>query len=81
MAGERCSECNGAKTVIHDMCGMKFEVDCPTCKGVGVVNDPDACGKCNGKGTAIADLGGLGVEVTCDGCNGSGRKPLGKTTS
>lgn len=78
LTGERCNKCNGSGTVIADLDGLKVEVNCPNCKGTGLVNSPNACTKCMGSGTVIVDFGGLNVEAACDHCNGSGLEP--KTT-
>ena len=77
--GDRCPTCNGGKTTIAKTdAGLGIEVACTECKGVGLVNSPNACTICIGTGTVQANLGGLSVEVACEHCNSSGLEPQKK---
>jgi len=49
-------------------CGGEGEVDCPKCKGTGLV--PSKCDECNGTGKLQAPSGKGTVE--CDVCDGRG---------
>jgi len=74
-SGDRCLNCNGSRTIIEDVFGIRAEVKCPTCKGTGKVNDPNACVKCMGSRKMISQMGGLNFEEDCDRCNGSSLEP------
>jgi DnaJ-class molecular chaperone len=76
LTGDRCSKCNGSGSVIADMCGLRAEVDCPECRGTGLVNSPNACKECKGSGSVVAKIKGIGVQTNCEHCNGSGLEPL-----
>lgn len=72
----KCGDCKGKGTIVTDIpdWGIKAEVDCPTCQGIGRVNVQATCPKCNGSKHMVADFGGLLVQVDCDACDGAGLK-------
>jgi DnaJ-class molecular chaperone len=55
-------------TLKCETCGGEGEVDCPKCKGTGLL--PSKCDECKGTGRLPAPSGSGSVE--CDVCNGRG---------
>lgn len=72
LKGDRCSRCNGSGTVVANTGFFHAEVNCPDCRGTGVINSSNACKKCKGSGSVVINTGGLSIEATCDNCSGTG---------
>ncbi len=70
-----CGNCYGSGKVIFM---GAIEVDCDSCRGTGLVGEPNTCPDCKGSGTVIVggSRGALGIEDTCDTCKGTGKVGL-----